>query len=117
MDAFLKFIDYTPKSIGEDYCGVQVVDFRNWKNCSAQLEFSTLNPQHSCFEIIDWNGCVDGELIPLKSDRRKVQLYFTLTWDNIQDCAKNVNDALNSLYGRRVKKSMYRGKSTDISQF
>lgn len=80
--------------------GWVLVEFPRYKNCTASIEYS-VNPekQNLYFEIIDWNGYVDGTFIELDSPRRRnVINYAPLTQKTKDDLAQQINTALDELY-------------------
>lgn len=107
----LALIKYKPKYITDlskldD--GVQIIEFRKCGDYTASIEFG--NNGHFkkdggfyfYFEIVDWSGTVDGEFVPLDSERRKDVLWgFFKTKKQYEEAAAHINKALRKMYRRK----------------
>ena len=109
----LKRLKYKPKWVTDpDFDHVVVISFRDIGRVSASIEFGQelrckdqngKKAQDFYFERVDWNGYIDGDFLPLDSDRRKDVMHMALTWDNIDQIMAAVNTFLKKHYSRRVK--------------
>ena len=106
---FLKLIDYKPVWISKPSDiddGIQNIEFQRINNHTASIEFGRefnlyKNGYYFYFEIIDWNGYTDGDVISLKSPRRKCIIFKWLNSDDeYREVAKQVNEYLKEHYKR-----------------
>ena len=125
IDEFIKQLKYKPKWVTNDFCGMRIVQFRNYLGFSPSIEFSTkLNEngtQSIYFDILDLRNYMDGDFIPIYSNIRKCVLSVGMTrdkkifeyaktlgeeYDNVwrtpEDCARFINDSLKLLYSKKL---------------
>lgn len=105
IKTFLSRINYTPKFISRDLDGCIMVQFRDFVNYAASLEFGTVDIgdgfQDVYFEIIDLRGYRAGNIIPLDSPSRKRVIHIKMNTENMDFAASWINDSLNMLYSKR----------------
>jgi hypothetical protein len=125
IDEFIKQLKYKPKYITNDFCGMQIVQFRNYLGFSPNIEFSTkLNEnrtQSIYFDILDLRNYTDGDFIPIDSNMRKCVLSVGMTRDKEifeyaktlgneysgvfrtpEECIQHINESLKLLYSKKL---------------
>ena len=108
FNQFISLVKYKPTSIVySDYDDLYFVEFRRKGSYTASIEFGTeisrrKKGKYFYFEIVDWRGVDDGELVPLDSERRKdVILRFVKSDSEYEELADIVNEKLGKLYKRK----------------
>jgi hypothetical protein len=125
IDEFIKQLKYKPKWVTNDFCGMQIVQFRNYLGFSPNIEFSTkLNEnrtQSIYFDILDLRNYTDGDFIPIDSNMRKCVLSVGMTRDKEifeyaktlgneysgvfrtpEECIQHINESLKLLYSKKL---------------
>jgi hypothetical protein len=125
IDEFIKQLKYKPKWVTNDFCGMQIVQFRNYLGFSPNIEFSTkLNEnetQSIYFDILDLRNYTDGDFIPIDSNMRKCVLNVGMTRDKEifeyaktlgneysgvfrtpEECIQHINESLKLLYSKKL---------------
>lgn len=125
IDEFIKQLKYKPKWVTNDFCGMQIVQFRDYLGFSPNIEFSTkLNEnrtQSIYFDILDLRNYTDGDFIPIDSNMRKCVLSVGMTRDKEifeyaktlgneysgvfrtpEECIQHINESLKLLYSKKL---------------
>ena len=106
LNTFLRKLRYKPKWIGNDFDGVRIVQFRDFKGFSPSIEYGTMEldecKQSFYFEILDLRNYEDGEIILPDSMRRRNVIYSYLNRKTIDHLAELVNIGLGKLYGGKL---------------
>jgi hypothetical protein len=125
IDEFIKQLKYKPKWVTNDFCGMQIVQFRNYLGFSPNIEFSTkLNEnrtQSIYFDILDLRNYTDGDFIPIDSNMRKCVLSVGMTRDKEifeyaktlgneysgvfrtpEECIQHINESLRLVYSKKL---------------
>lgn len=125
IDEFIKQLKYKPKWVTNNFCGMQIVQFRNYLGFSPNIEFSTkLNEnrtQSIYFDILDLRNYTDGDFIPIDSNMRKCVLSVGMTRDKEifeyaktlgneysgvfrtpEECIQHINESLKLLYSKKL---------------
>lgn len=102
-DEFLKLVRYRPVRVGKELCDpVRFIPFRKAGAKTAHIEFGTTpGRQDFYFEVVDWAHYIEGEIIPVNSNRRSHVISEILTRENMASVAERVNGALRDMYSRK----------------
>jgi len=110
---FVRLLDYKPKWVPEpNIDDISNIEFRWCKKRCPYIEFGTevrkdKGGQYFYYEILDYGGYVEGDFIPLTSDRRHdIILCWPKTDEDFKKLAKKINASLRNLHKKNCEKSL-----------